>query len=114
MWQVACKDVLRPEHKFSVHQAMFELCYVDWEDKKIGPRPVWVPDEAQARQVRALEVFASLQREGGETAAMLGPKVDLARARLPELADAYSKLQSFSVQRQDVFWRACFEDMGVR
>ena len=48
------------------------------------------------------------------SAAMLGPKVGLARARLPELAEAYSKLQSFSVQRQDVFLRACFEDMGVR
>lgn len=108
LWRVACEDVLKPETPFDVHQALFELCYVDWDAKKLGPAPVWVPAKEEARKARAIKLVANLQSH------FEGPGTNVDTCALRDLAESYARLQKFSVRNQEVFWSSCLRELGVR
>lgn len=37
------RDVLRPDHPFALHQALHAAVFAGWDERVLGPAPVWVP-----------------------------------------------------------------------
>lgn len=42
-WQQLTRDVLRPEQPFELHQSLHAAVFAGWDDRVLGPPPVWVP-----------------------------------------------------------------------
>ncbi len=122
LWRVICEDVLTPETDMQVHEALFDLNYLDWNSERLGPPPVWVPSDETAQRARAVNIILALQercpdyakfltaRDGGVSTSDLVIPTSSAR----ELATAYCLLQEFSVHNQKAFWPFVFTEIGVR
>jgi acyl-coenzyme A synthetase/AMP-(fatty) acid ligase len=120
VWQVICEDVLTPETPFSQHQALHECNFCDWDKRKLGPAPVWVPSDDEARKARSVRLILELQEHfaagKAETKAerwerrrrMVG-----ANSNARDLGAAFAQLQRFSVEDQDTFWFAALRELGI-
>jgi hypothetical protein len=40
------RDVLRPEQPFQLHQALHAAVFAGWDERVLGPAPIWVPTAA--------------------------------------------------------------------
>lgn len=129
VWQVICDDVLTPETPFSVHKALHECNFCDWDKNKLGPAPIWVPSDAEARKVRSVRLILELQQHFSKAAsAAADGKTEAERERqrmrgrrmvvgekssARDLAVAFAQLQRFSVEEQNSFWYAALRELGV-
>ncbi|MBL90235.1 MAG: AMP-dependent synthetase [Myxococcales bacterium] len=47
VWQALSKTVLTPHMPFELHRTLYAHTYRDWDEQQLGPRPAWIPSEAE-------------------------------------------------------------------
>ncbi|MGD9723951.1 MAG: LLM class flavin-dependent oxidoreductase [Pirellulales bacterium] len=89
-WTEIARHLLRPEHPFALHQALFAAAYRDWDEAAAGPAPAWVPDQPA---IAATNVGRLLRERG---------------------LSSVAELHAWSVNQRADFWAHMIERLGIR
>ena len=89
IWDQLRTLVIKPEHPVAVKRALFDAAYADWDQAKLGPRPVWRPDDAIKRGTNIQAVMD--ERGFGD----------------------FASLHAWSIEHGQEFWGYMLERLGI-
>jgi acetyl-CoA synthetase len=87
-WSRLSRDVLGPEHPHAVHRLLYDAVFADW-DAVNGPRPAWMPTNAERDATRIAAACRRLEHAG------------------------YAEFHRWSTSHREDFWRDTIETLGI-
>jgi acetyl-CoA synthetase len=87
LWRSLCATRLQPTQPFGVHQVAFEATYADWDRKKQGPPPTWIPTSTEIAGTNLAQLL-----NGG----------------------TFDALHQRSVNEPEWYWSEVFERLGIQ
>jgi acetyl-CoA synthetase len=88
-WQHLSREILSPNHPFSLHELLYQITFSDW-DVSQGIPPAWFPSD---KQILATNIAALMKRL----------KVG-----------SYQQLHAWSAQNRAEFWDLTIQRLGIR
>ncbi|KAI8464379.1 MAG: hypothetical protein J3K34DRAFT_388561 [Monoraphidium minutum] len=102
-WRQLAQDVLRPEQPFGLHMALHAAVFAGWDERVLGPAPVWVPG---AEDVAGTNLIGFMERFTDDMA--------WASQRSGHPATDFRLLQRVSCDNPEAFWAALLRELGVK
>ena len=109
MWSQISKLYLTPGVEFAAHLVVFKHVFRDWDSNKMGPVPIWSPNQQTLSATNASKFMRK------HRALLADPALQVRDERWflqSALVRDWRVLHALSVQRPDVFWhaflRVCF------
>ena len=88
-WQYFSREILKPNHPFSLHELLYQTVFADWDVDRGFP-PVWIPSQ---EQIQATNIAALMD------------ELNLA---------SYSELHTWSVKNRAEFWEIIIRRLNIR
>ncbi|MBI1925095.1 AMP-binding protein [Candidatus Poribacteria bacterium] len=88
-WQKVSREVLTPDHPFSLHKLLYETVFSDW-DLTQGPPPAWFPSERSIQATNIGRLMSALN------------------------LNSYEAFHAWSVQNRTDFWEMMVKRLGIR
>lgn len=90
LWSRVSKELLTPNHPFSVHQQVFEKIYENWDSNKNGPPPAWIPSTSDIQNSNISAFMRELE------------------------INNYQEFQKWSVANREEFWERIVTKLNIR